>query len=116
MANLNFEQPPRSIGSTSLSSRGAGGGGLSSSSLMGHVTPTSGMFSGSSVSTSSSVNSTIVGASIYPSGSAIGSQAVGHPIQQQQLSPMGSRGGAFGQRAFTDRRTMPTLGLVLPLN
>ncbi|KAL5273533.1 CNOT2 family protein [Megaselia abdita] len=42
MANLNFQQPPRSIASSSLSGRNTGGFG--SSSLSGHVTPTSGMF------------------------------------------------------------------------
>lgn len=110
MANLNFEQPPRSIATASLSSRGAGGGGLSSSTLVGHVTPTSGMFSGSA-STSSTANSAIVGASIYPGASGAASQSVGHQPQQQQLSPMGTR-GLFGQRAFADRRTMPSLGSV----
>ncbi|XP_058117995.1 regulator of gene activity [Anopheles ziemanni] len=59
MANLNFQQPPRSIpSSVSLSGRGGGGGGGSSSVVGGsaggafggsalsggHVTPTSGMF------------------------------------------------------------------------
>ncbi|KAH0540736.1 CCR4-NOT transcription complex subunit 2 isoform X1 [Cotesia glomerata] len=113
MANLNFEQPPRSIATASLSSRGAGGGGLSSSTLVGHVTPTSGMFSGSA-STSSTANSAIVGASIYPGASGAASQSVGHQPQQQQLSPMGTR-GLFGQRAFTDRRTMPSLGNSNPM-
>lgn len=42
MANLNFQQPPRSIANASLASRSAGGFG--GSSLSGHVTPTSGMF------------------------------------------------------------------------
>lgn len=41
MANLNFQQPPRSIASASLSGRSTGFGGTS---LSGHVTPTSGMF------------------------------------------------------------------------
>ncbi|CAD6201375.1 GSCOCG00000177001-RA-CDS [Cotesia congregata] len=113
MANLNFEQPPRSIATASLSSRGAGGGGLSSSTLVGHVTPTSGMFSGSA-STSSTANSAIVGASIYPGASGAASQSVGHQPQQQQLSPMGTR-GLFGQRAFADRRTMPSLGNSNPM-
>lgn len=42
MANLNFQQPPRSITSQSLS-RSA----FNSNSLSGHVTPTSSMFPGS---------------------------------------------------------------------
>lgn len=109
MANLNFEQPPRSIANASLTSRAAGGGGgLNSAALAGHVTPTSGMFSGSSASTSST-NSAIVATNVYPG--AAGSGAGQNQQQQQQLSPMGSR-GLFGQRAFTDRRTMPALGLV----
>ncbi|XP_058060001.1 regulator of gene activity [Anopheles bellator] len=53
MANLNFQQPPRSIPSASLSGRGGGGsnsvvgtGAFVSATLSagGHVTPTSGMF------------------------------------------------------------------------
>lgn len=111
MANLNFEQPPRSIANASLTSRAAGGGGgLNTVTLAGHVTPTSGMFSGSSASTSSTANSAIVAANIYPGSSGSGGGQNSHQ-QQPQLSPMGSR-GLFGQRAFTDRRTMPALGLV----
>lgn len=111
MANLNFEQPPRSIANASLTSRTAGGGGgLSTAAHAGHVTPTSGMFSGSSASTSSTVNSAIVATNVYPGASSSGGGQNSHQ-QQQQLSPMGSR-GLFGQRAFTDRRTMPALGLV----
>lgn len=112
MANLNFEQPPRSIANASLTSRAAGGGGgLNASTLAGHVTPTSGMFSGSSASTSSTANSAVVATNVYPGASGSGGGQNSHQ-QQQQLSPMGSR-GLFGQRAFTDRRTMPALGLVL---
>lgn len=110
MANLNFEQPPRSIANTSLTSRAAsGGGGLNTVAHAGHVTPTSGMFSGSSASTSNTANSAIVATNVYPGASSSGGGQNSH--QQQQLSPMGSR-GLFGQRAFTDRRTMPALGLV----
>lgn len=110
MANLNFEQPPRSIANASLTSRAAGpGGGLNTAALAGHVTPTSGMFSGSSASTSNTANSAIVATNVYPGVSSSGGQ--NSHQQQQQLSPMGSR-GLFGQRAFTDRRTMPALGLV----
>lgn len=111
MANLNFEQPPRSIANASLTSRAGGGGGLNSSTLTGHVTPTSGMFSGSSTSTSSSVNSAVVVTNVYPGVTGAGGGQTNHQPQQQQLSPMGSR-GLFGQRAFPDRRTMPALGLV----
>lgn len=111
MANLNFEQPPRNIANASLTSRAAsGGGGLNTAAHAGHVTPTSGMFSGSSASTSSTANSAIVASNVYPGASSSGGGQNSHQ-QQQQLSPMGSR-GLFGQRAFTDRRTMPALGLV----
>lgn len=111
MANLNFEQPPRSIASnSSLSVRGGSGGVLSSSTLAGHVTPTSGMFSGSSASTASTANSSVVGPNIYSAGTGASQPAATvHP--PQQLSPMGSR-GLFGQRAFTERRAMPALGSV----
>lgn len=42
MANLNFQQPPRSIANSSIGR--STGGGFGGSSLSGHVTPTSGMF------------------------------------------------------------------------
>jgi len=42
MANLNFQQPPRSIANAALTGRTTGGFG--GSSMSGHVTPTSGMF------------------------------------------------------------------------
>lgn len=113
MANLNFEQPPRSIANASLTARG-GGGGLSTPTLAGHVTPTSGMFSGSSTSASGAVNSSVVGPNLsyHPGAGTSGAGSSQTGQQQQQLSPMGSR-GLFGQRAFsTDRRTMPALGSV----
>lgn len=85
MANLNFQQPPRSIASQNLR-----GGGFSTSSLSGHVTPTSGMFPGTTGLTSS--------------------------FTPQQLSPnrnlqMGNRLFGSGQRAFPDRRSIPGLGV-----
>lgn len=120
MANLNFEQPPRSIANASLASRaGSSGSGLSSTTLAGHVTPTSGMFSGSSSSTPGAANSAIIrpNLSYHPGGATSGvgstqptSNHQTQQQQQQQLSPMNSR-NLFGQRAFTgDRRNMPTLG------
>ena len=114
MANLNFEQPPRSIANASLVTRGGGGSSLSSSTLVGHVTPTSGMFSGSSSSTPGATNSSVVGPNLsyHPGGPIGGGQPTSnHQVQQQQqLSPMNSR-NLFGQRSFTaDRRNMPTLG------
>ncbi|XP_014249045.1 CCR4-NOT transcription complex subunit 2-like isoform X2 [Cimex lectularius] len=92
MANLNFQQPPRSIASQGLSR-----GGFSSSSLSGHVTPTSGMFPGSGGGTSGG------GTSFTP----------------QQLSPNRGLSAAmtnrslFGQRAFPERRQIPGLGSVI---
>jgi CCR4-NOT transcription complex subunit 2 len=65
MANLNFQQPPRSIQSAALSGRTTAGFG--NSSLSGHVTPTSGMFP--------------------PGSGATGNASYGQQQQQQQLSP-----------------------------
>ncbi|XP_052901367.1 regulator of gene activity [Anopheles moucheti] len=92
MANLNFQQPPRSIpSSVSLSGRGGGGGGGGGNSSVvggggagafgsgalagagGHVTPTSGMFP------------SVVGASGGPFG-----QNATTPSQQQQQSNQSS--------------------------
>ncbi|XP_058794022.1 regulator of gene activity isoform X2 [Phymastichus coffea] len=119
MANLNFEQPPRSIANASLASR-AGGGSTLSSTLAGHVTPTSGMFSGSSTGSAAAANSAVIGPNLYHPGAAAAVVGAGQPTtnhqqqqqqqQQQQLSPMNSR-NLFGQRTFTgDRRNMPGLG------
>uniref|UniRef100_A0A0K8TZT1 Regulator of gene activity n=1 Tax=Bactrocera latifrons TaxID=174628 RepID=A0A0K8TZT1_BACLA len=95
MANLNFQQPPRSLANTSMAGRTTGGFG--GSSLSGHVTPTSGMF---------------------PTGGANYGQT-----QQPQLSPnrnaqlsvggpalsRGGRANIFGQQTF-ERRAMQALG------
>uniref|UniRef100_A0A1A9UNB4 NOT2/NOT3/NOT5 C-terminal domain-containing protein n=1 Tax=Glossina austeni TaxID=7395 RepID=A0A1A9UNB4_GLOAU len=94
MANLNFQQPPRSISNASLTGRTTGGFG--GSSLSGHVTPTSGMFPSGK----------------YPTWGASYGQT-----QQPQLSPnrnaqlsvagpalsSGSR-GVFNQRPYVERR------------
>ncbi|XP_066999036.1 regulator of gene activity [Anabrus simplex] len=89
MANLNFQQPPRSIANQSLN-RGA----FSSSSLSGHVTPTSGMFPGTT-----SLTSSFTPQPLSPN---------------RNLPPMGNR-GLFGQRAFPERRTIPGLGSSNPM-
>lgn len=104
MANLNFQQPPRSIASGTLTNRSTGG--FSGSLSSGHVTPTSQMFP----------------------QDILGSSNFGQAQQQPQLSPnrnvqltsgnsiggnVGSvggppqRGNMFSQRVFADRRTMP---------
>ncbi|XP_017114674.1 regulator of gene activity isoform X1 [Drosophila elegans] len=112
MANLNFQQPPRSIANAALAGRTTGGFG--GSSLAGHVTPTSGMFQ------TDFANS-------YP-GAANYGQAPQQQQQQQQppqLSPnrnaqlsvggpalsSGNRNAnLFGQRQFVERRAMQGLG------
>ncbi|GAB0088112.1 Regulator of gene activity [Sergentomyia squamirostris] len=100
MANLNFQQPPRSIASASLAGRSTGSFGANS--LSGHVTPTSGMFPPGS------------GASSYGQSQQQPPQLSPNRSAQQQLSSA-SVGGVppqmsnssrtlFGQRAFADRR------------
>ncbi|XP_046670509.1 regulator of gene activity [Homalodisca vitripennis] len=83
MANLNFQQPPRSIANQGLSRTGFG-----SSSLSGHVTPTSGMFPGSSSFTPQQLS------------------------PNRNLPPMANR-SLFGQRAFPERRPVPSLSSVM---
>ncbi|XP_054271553.1 CCR4-NOT transcription complex subunit 2-like isoform X2 [Macrosteles quadrilineatus] len=84
MANLNFQQPPRSIANQGLSRTGFG-----TSSLSGHVTPTSGMFQGSS--------SSFTPQQLSPN---------------RNLPPMTNR-NLFGQRAFPERRPVPALSSVM---
>ncbi|XP_034115469.1 regulator of gene activity isoform X4 [Drosophila albomicans] len=106
MANLNFQQPPRSIANAALTGRTTGGFG--GSSMSGHVTPTSGMFQ-TDFATS------------YPGATNYGQQTQ----QPQQLSPnrnaqlsvggpalsSGNRtSNLFGQRPFVERRAMQGLG------
>uniref|UniRef100_A0A023F166 Putative ccr4-not transcription complex subunit 2 n=1 Tax=Triatoma infestans TaxID=30076 RepID=A0A023F166_TRIIF len=104
MANLNFQQPPRSIASQGLSR-----GGFGTSSLSGHVTPTSGIFA--------------PGGGGGGGGGGTGGGGTGgssSSFTPQQLSP--SRGlsaitnrGLFPstQRTFPDRRQVPGLGSVI---
>ncbi|XP_034664353.1 regulator of gene activity isoform X1 [Drosophila subobscura] len=110
MANLNFQQPPRSIANAALAGRTTGGFG--GSSLTGHVTPTSGMFQ------TDFANS-------YPGAASYGQAQQQQPQQQPQLSPnrnaqlsvggpalsSGSRNAnLFGPRQFVERRAMQGLG------
>lgn len=100
MANLNFQQPPRSIVNASLPNRGNSNFG---SSLSGHVTPTSGMF---------------------PVSSAFNQQQQSQPPQLSPNRNTNQFAGAVGagsgqilsanrqasmvnQRGFGDRRPMP---------
>uniref|UniRef100_A0A1B6E6A9 NOT2/NOT3/NOT5 C-terminal domain-containing protein n=1 Tax=Clastoptera arizonana TaxID=38151 RepID=A0A1B6E6A9_9HEMI len=84
MANLNFQQPPRSIANQGLSRNS-----FATNSLSGHVTPTSGMFPGSS--------SSFTPQQLSPNRS---------------LPPLANR-GLFGQRPFTERRPVQGLGSVM---
>lgn len=99
MANLNFQQPPRSIATTSLSNRNSGSFG--GSSLSGHVTPTSGMFPQNNASYQPSQQPQLSpNRSIQLSGN-------GAP---PQISSTG-RNSIFGQRSFQqDRRPMQGIG------
>lgn len=117
MANLNFQQPPRSIPNASLSGRNTSSFG--NSTLSGHVTPpTSGMFPPSSnfaqqqqqqqqqppqLSPNRSAQLSGIGGGGGSLGGGIG---IGPPHM-----PGNTRQNLFGgQRAFTDRRSMPGIG------
>lgn len=102
MANLNFQQPPRSIANSSLNNRSGGnvGGSFVNTGvnpLSGHVTPTSGMFQ---------PNSAAFGSQLSPNRSG-GVQLSG--VFNQTLG-IGSGGSANQQnrsnllRTITDRR------------
>ncbi|XP_049304490.1 regulator of gene activity isoform X5 [Bactrocera dorsalis] len=105
MANLNFQQPPRSLANTSMAGRTTGGFG--GSSLSGHVTPTSGMFpTDKKIVYDISLGGANYGQTQQPQLS---------PNRNAQLSvggPALSRGGRaniFGQQTF-ERRAMQALG------
>ncbi|XP_063696534.1 regulator of gene activity [Culicoides brevitarsis] len=98
MANLNFQQPPRSYGS-SLSNRGTTG---FSSSLSGHVTPTSGMFPISNAfNTQQQSNQS---AQLSPNRNSQYTGTIGSNNSGQILSATRSS-NIINQRNF-DRRTM----------
>uniref|UniRef100_A0A1B0DBL6 Uncharacterized protein n=1 Tax=Phlebotomus papatasi TaxID=29031 RepID=A0A1B0DBL6_PHLPP len=102
MANLNFQQPPRSIASASLTGRSTGSFGANS--LSGHVTPTSGMFPPGSGASSYGQSQQ---PQLSPNRSAQQLSSVGGVPPQMSNS---SRSSLFGQRAFADRRAMAGLG------
>ncbi|XP_055903495.1 regulator of gene activity isoform X2 [Eupeodes corollae] len=101
MANLNFQQPPRSIANSSIGR--STGGGFGGSSLSGHVTPTSGMFP-------TGLQLPIGGANYGQS-----QQPQLSPNRNAQLSVGGpalsssGRPNIFNQRQFVERRTMQGL-------
>lgn len=109
MANLNFQQPPRSIANSSLNNRGGVPGGFvgaGSNSLSGHVTPTSGMFQQNNatfapLSPNRSGNLQLGGGLGGPSLSSIGSAS--NPSAANRIN-------IFGQRGFADRRQMQGIG------
>lgn len=105
MANLNFQQPPRSLANSALNSRGGASVGNAfgaPNSISGHVTPTSGMF--------------------QPNNAGFGPQSQLSPNRNVQLGGMYSnqplsannnantnqqgRANIFGQRTMNDRRPM----------
>lgn len=108
MANLNFQQPPRSIANSSLNNRGgsigaAFGGAVNS----GHVTPTSGMFqqqnnAGFGPPSQLSPNRGSVQLSGVFTQTLGGNNAVN--TNQQ------TRANLFGPRTINDRRQMQNLG------
>lgn len=115
MANLNFQQPPRSIANSSINNRGGSFVGSGTSSLSGHVTPTSGMFpqSNASFATQSQLSPNRSG-SVQLSGGF--GQTLGNNSSGGAGSAVGgntnqsARTNLFGQRLIADRRQMPSLG------
>lgn len=116
MANLNFQQPPRSIANSSLNNRGGVPGGFvgaGSSSLSGHVTPTSGMFQQNNatfapLSPNRSGNLQLGGGLGGPSLSG----SVGSATNQSAVN----RVNIFGQRRFGDQRQMQGIGPMVCIN
>lgn len=103
MANLNFQQPPRSIANSTLNNRAGPGYVGGSNSLSGHVTPTSGMFQQSNasfgpLSPNRSNNMQLGGGLGGPSLS--NSSSIMNPSRSINI---------FGQRSFNDRRQMQVL-------
>lgn len=115
MANLNFQQPPRSIANSSINNRGSSFVGSGTSSLSGHVTPTSGMFpqSNASFATQSQLSPNRSGS--VQLGGGFG-QTLGNNSSGGAGSAVGgnsnqsARANLFGQRIIADRRQMPSLG------
>ena len=107
MANLNFQQPPRSIANSSLSNRGgsigaAFGGAVNS----GHVTPTSGMFQQNNAGFGPPSQLSPNRGGVQLGGvfnQTLGGNSAGSTNQQ-------ARANLFGPRTMTDRRQMQNLG------
>ncbi|XP_055302150.1 regulator of gene activity isoform X2 [Sitodiplosis mosellana] len=107
MANLNFQQPPRSIANSSLSNRGgsigaAFGGAVNS----GHVTPTSGMFQQNNAGFGPPSQLSPNRGGVQLGGvfnQTLGSNSASNTNQQ-------ARANLFGPRTMNDRRQMQNLG------
>lgn len=114
MANLNFQQPPRSIANSAINNRNSSFVGSGTSSLSGHVTPTSGMFpqSNANFATQSQLSPNRSGSVQLGGGfgQTLGSSGgVGSVVGGNNQS---ARANLFGQRMIADRRQMPSLGPV----
>lgn len=110
MANLNFQQPPRSLANSSINNRSGGSNILTGSSLSGHVTPTSGMFqqNNTGFGTQSQLSPNR-GGNVQLSGGFGQSLNSGGTVGSGNSNVAG-RTGLFGLRSMSDRRQMPSLG------
>lgn len=128
MANLNFQQPPRSIANAALTGRTTGGFG--GSSMSGHVTPTSGMFQTGKSRQKHMYYIFLICfffflcadfATSYPGAANYGQQTQQPPQLSPNRNAQLSVGGPalssgnrnanlFGQRPFVERRAMQGLG------
>lgn len=108
MANLNFQQPPRSIANSSLNNRGSGGfGGVGSgNSLSGHVTPTSSMFQPNNTGGFGGQSQLSPNRNAVPLGGMFNQTLGGNNNNANQQG----RPNLFGPRTMNDRRQMQGLG------
>lgn len=104
MANLNFQQPPRSIANSSLNNRG--GSGFGANSLSGHVTPTSSMFQPNNAGFG-------VQSQLSPNRNAVQLGGMfNQPLGANNANNVNQQGrpNLFGPRTMNDRRQMQGLG------
>lgn len=106
MANLNFQQPPRSIVNSSLSNRGTTG---FSSSISGHVTPTSGMFPVNNAFNQQQQQQNQP-PQLSPNRNAQYTGAIGGNLATTgQMLSVSRAANMINQRTFADRRPIPGL-------
>lgn len=107
MANLNFQQPPRSIANSSLSNRGGSiGAAFGAAVNSGHVTPTSGMFQQNNAGFGPPSQLSPNRGGVQLGGvfnQTLGGNSAGSTNQQ-------ARANLFGPRTMADRRQMQNLG------